>query len=228
MIIRSYSKINLSLRVFKKMKNGLHDIQSNVFLINLYDIIKINKTTAKKDVVIFKGPFSKQVNKKNNSILKTLKILRLYKIINSSYKIIVNKKIPVFSGLGGGTSNAAFLAKFFIKRKKYSSLINLLEKSVGSDLKLFFKKQSYQKRLSKIFFYKKKYKFIALLVYPKIQCSTKKIYSKVKTYSIKNKIDYSKINSENQFLEIIKNDKNDLQKIAIKQHPSIQNVIEIL
>ena len=82
--------------MLKKMKNGLHDIQSNVFLINLYDTIKIFKTKAKKDTVIFKGPFNKLVNRKNNSILKTLKILRLNKIINSSYKVIVNKKIPVF------------------------------------------------------------------------------------------------------------------------------------
>ena len=228
MIIRSYSKINLSLRVLKKMKNGLHDIQSNVFLINLYDTIKIFKTKAKKDTVIFKGPFNKLVNRKNNSILKTLKILRLNKIINSSYKVIVNKKIPVFSGLGGGSGNAAFLAKFFIKKNKYSNLIDLLEKSVGSDLRLFFSKQSYQKELSKITFYKKKYKFIVLLVYPKIKCSTKKIYSKVKTYSIKNKVDYSKINSKSHFLKIIKKDKNDLQKVAITQHPLIQNVIDYI
>ena len=227
MIIRSYSKINLSLRVLKKMKNGLHDIQSNVFLINLYDTIKIFKTKAKKDTVIFKGPFNKLVNRRNNSILKTLKILRLYKIINSSYKVIVNKKIPVFSGLGGGSGNAAFLAKFFIKRKKYRNLIDLLEKSIGSDLRLFFNKQSHQKGLSKITFYKKKYKFIVLLVYPKIKCSTKKIYSNVKTYSIKN-VDYSKINSKSHFLKIIKKDKNDLQKIAIKQYPLIQNVIDYI
>jgi len=40
-MIKSYCKINLSLRIIKKLNNGLHDIQSNSVLINLYDEIKI-------------------------------------------------------------------------------------------------------------------------------------------------------------------------------------------
>ena len=47
-MIKSFSKINLSLRVLKKLKIGLHDIQSNTVLLNLYDVIKINKINRKK------------------------------------------------------------------------------------------------------------------------------------------------------------------------------------
>ena len=48
MIIKSYSKINLSLKVNYKSRNGLHEIQSVYCLINLFDIIKINKIKKKK------------------------------------------------------------------------------------------------------------------------------------------------------------------------------------
>ena len=41
MIFRSYSKLNLSLRVLSKRKSGLHNIQSNVVKINLFDKIKV-------------------------------------------------------------------------------------------------------------------------------------------------------------------------------------------
>ena len=39
---KSFCKINLSLRVLKKLKTGLHDIQSNTMLLNLHDIVKVN------------------------------------------------------------------------------------------------------------------------------------------------------------------------------------------
>ena len=45
----------------------------------------------------------------NNSSKKVLNAMRKNKIMNDYYTIKVNKKIPVFAGLGGGTSNAATL-----------------------------------------------------------------------------------------------------------------------
>ena len=69
MVIKSYSKINLTLKVNSKSKNGLHEIQSLFCWINLFDKIKIKKIKKKKDKIIFKGPFAKLVNKKNNSII---------------------------------------------------------------------------------------------------------------------------------------------------------------
>ena len=114
-MIKSFCKINLSLRVLKKLKTGLHDIQSNTMLLNLHDVIKVNKINSKKDVIFFKGKFKKLVNKSKNSVSDVIRILRTSGLIRKEnrYKIIVNKRIPVFSGLGGGTSNAAFLIKEF-------------------------------------------------------------------------------------------------------------------
>ena len=48
MVLKSYSKINLSLNINSKLKNGLHDIQSYYCLINLFDKIKIRKNNKKK------------------------------------------------------------------------------------------------------------------------------------------------------------------------------------
>ena len=229
MIIKSYSKINLSLRILKKMKNGLHNIQSNVFLLSLCDYISIKKINSSRDIIMFKGQFKKLVNKHDNSVQKILKILRLKKIISQRYKITVNKKIPVFSGLGGGTSNAVSLLKFFLKTKNISkNIIESAEKKIGSDLRLFFNKQSYQKSLLKITKYKKKYNFNILIVYPNIKCSTKDMYSRVKEYSLPSKIDYSKIKSSIKFINFIKKDKNDLQKIAIKKFSILKNIIDFI
>ena len=138
MVLNSYSKINLSLSVNSKLKNGLHEIQSYFCLINLRDKIEISKTKKKKDKIIFKGPFAKYIKISNNSISNLLKLLRKLSLISSYYSVVVIKNIPVFGGLGGGTSNAAFLLKFLLKNKINHSLLSKVEKIIGSDLRLFF------------------------------------------------------------------------------------------
>ena len=74
MIIKSYSKINLTLKVLKKLKNGLHDIETNSILINIFDELNIKK--SQKDIIIFKKKFKNQINSKKNTVTDTLKILR--------------------------------------------------------------------------------------------------------------------------------------------------------
>ena len=150
MILKSYAKINLSLIVNSKRKDNLHEIQSLFCLIDLADKIMINKIEGKKDKIIFNGPFSHLINKKNNSIINLLNLLRKLRLVSNFYSIVVTKNIPVFGGLGGGTSNAAFLMKFLLQRKKIKgNTIKKAENVVGSDLRFFFYKQGFLKNLGK-------------------------------------------------------------------------------
>ena len=68
--IKSYCKINLYLRVIKKLKNGYHNIISLITFCNLYDLISISKTNNSKDKISFSGKFKKGINKKFNTISK--------------------------------------------------------------------------------------------------------------------------------------------------------------
>ena len=71
--IKSYAKVNLSLKVLRKNKNNLHEIQSIFSFLNFYDKIYIQPINKKKNIIKFNGPFSK--NLKNNTISKLLYIL---------------------------------------------------------------------------------------------------------------------------------------------------------
>ena len=135
MRIKSYSKINLSLRVINKLKNGMHNIETNSVLINLFDEIDIN--INKKDIILFKGRFKNKINLKNNTIKDTLALLRKFNIIKNNYKIIIKKNIPVYAGLGGGTSNSASIVRYFLKNKLNAKLIKAFEQKIGSDFRLF-------------------------------------------------------------------------------------------
>ena len=172
MVLNSYSKINLSLSINSKLKNGLHEIQSFFCLINLSDTIKINKTNKNKDKILFKGHFAKHIKKSDNSIINLLKLLRNKKLISNFYSIIIIKNIPIFGGLGGGTSNAACILKYLLKKKINKNIFHKIEKLIGSDLRLFFYKQGFLESLKNVKAIKKKKKLIILLSRPNINCST--------------------------------------------------------
>ncbi|MDC0418328.1 hypothetical protein OAM15_01720 [Pelagibacteraceae bacterium] len=229
-MLKSYSKINLFLKVLKKNSQGLHNIQSTVMLLNLYDEISVKKIKKKKDIIIFKGHFKKNVNRKNNSITNTLLLLRNQKLItqNQKYKIIINKKIPVFAGLGGGTANSATLIKYFLKNKLNSKSLDLFEKKIGSDLRLFFSNHTFQKNLKQIIKFKKRFKFYFLLVYPYIKSSTKNVYSNVKIFNVPLRLDPTKIFSKDKYNKFLFNQANDLQKIVEKQHHEIKGILSSL
>ena len=129
MVLYSYSKINLTLSVNSKKRNGLHNIQSYFCLINLKDEIKIKKIKGKKDKIHFKGKFANLINKKNNSIKSLLGLLREMNLLSSYYSIIIDKKIPVFAGLGGGTSNAVSVMRHILKNRISNKNLDIIRKN---------------------------------------------------------------------------------------------------
>ena len=226
MVLRSFAKINLSLLINRKLKNGFHDIQSLFCLIDLKDRIIVKKIKNKKDEITFKGPHSKYVNKSNNTVRKILQIMRKYKIISHYYSIIIFKQIPVFAGLGGGTSNAATLFKFFAKKKSKSILFNKVVKKIGSDFRLFFYNYGFLKNMKTIINLQKHHTLYFLLAGPNIISSTKEVYSKVRKYSKKEKISQAKLKNKKNFIDYIKNSKNDLQSIVEKKHRKISILLD--
>ena len=225
MVLKSFAKINLSLNINSKLKNRLHNIQSYYCLINLFDKIKIRKIDKKKDKVVFFGPFVKHIKKSNNSITNLLKLLRKLELISGYYSVNVIKNIPVFSGLGGGTSNAASVLKFLLKGKVSKKILEKVEKLIGSDLRLFFHKQGFLQNLRTIKTIKKQ-KLFFLLSRPNIICSTKKIYSKVKKYSKKKKFNFQKMNNKKGFINYILEQNNELQSIVEEEYPSIKILLK--
>ncbi len=227
MLLKSYSKINLSLSVNKKLKNSkLHDIQSYFCLINLFDEIIIKKIRSKNDIVKFKGKFAQHIKKKSNSIISVLRILRQRNLISNHYSVLVNKKIPIFAGMGGGTGNAVCLIKYLVKKKINKNLLVILNKQIGSDSKLFFHEQGFLKNLKTVNNFPRKHKLNFLLVYPNVKCSTRYIYSKIKRYSLKSKYSFKRINDKNKFIKFLIDKNNDLQSIVESKYPIIKKLIK--
>jgi len=228
--IKSYCKINLFLKILKKLKTQLHDIKTYSVQLNLYDNIKISETKEKKDIIIFKGKFKKFVSKSNNSVLDTLSVLRSQNLINSKkyFKIIIEKKIPVFSGLGGGTSNAVYLLKYFTKDNLKKTDIKIFTNKIGTDLNLFFTKSTFVKNLKTIKNHKINFNLNFVLIYPFFRCSTKEIYSKVKKFTPSSNVNFAKIKSKTKFINMIRKERNELEDIVIKKFQNLNKILNFV
>ena len=228
-LIKSYSKINLFLTVGKKeRKKKLHNIQSLIHMLSLFDEIRIKKFNGYNDKINFSGKFSGLVNKRNNSVLSSLSLLRKYGYIGNKnfYSINIKKNIPVFSGLGGGSSNSATIIKFFLKKKKLKkSELNFFLNKLGSDIILFLNSnQVYQKNLSNISNIRHKKLFHFIIVYPFLKCSTKQIYSAFKSYEILKNHKYEFLSNE-KAINFLKKKRNSLERVVISKFPKIKKIL---
>ena len=227
MVLKSYAKINLSLSINKKLSNGLHEIQSIYCLVDLYDSITIKKNKNDfLDDISFTGTHSKHISKLNNSVRKSLNLLRKNDLITDYYSVRINKKIPVFAGFGGGSSNAVSLINYLTKNKINKKFFDKMNNELGSDLRLFYHNRGFLKNLKTIKKINKSYNLYFLLVYPTIKCSTKEVYSKVKKYTKKQDYLNKNFKKKDVFINHLKNCKNDLQSIVEKKYPKIKNLLK--
>ena len=135
--LKSFAKINLALHVTGKLTN-LHKIESIVKFIDLYDTISINEINKHKHKISFIGNFSKKIKKKDNTVNKLFEILEKKKFLNNKkFQVRIKKNIPLESGLGGGSMNAATILNFLIKKKFIKinqKKILQITKLIGSDV----------------------------------------------------------------------------------------------
>ena len=231
--LKSYCKINLSLRVLKGLDNGYHRIMSLMTFCDLHDVVLITKNNKIRDEISFSGKFKKGIKKNSNTIIKTLNLLRNKRFLKREYfKINVKKNIPHGSGLGGGSSNAAVLLnslKLLTNLKIKKKEIYKIASQIGSDVPIVLERKNtfLNGRENKISRIKTKFKFIIIIVYPNIFCSTRKIYKRNKNFTSL-KYSFSHTLTKKKLMNVLKKENNDLEKTVIESHPKIGQLINFI
>ena len=230
--IKSFCKINLYLRILKKLNNGYHNITSLITFCDLHDVIFISKIRSLKDKISFSGKFKKGINKKKNTVTKVLNLLRKNQLIeNQTFKIKVIKNTPHGSGLGGGSSNAANLLNFFnskMKLKLNKKELVRLARQIGFDVPVNLERYNtlLTGKKNEMIRFKKKFGLNLLIVYPNLICSTKKIYQANKKIGLSRLPPISYIKDSKKLIHILKNENNDLEKTVIKIYPKVKKIID--
>lgn len=136
---KSYAKVNIFLKISNK-REGYHELVSRFVRVHsLYDTISFVKSSRKAFCII--GNFSCKLE--TNTVYKAYKLLENYNGVKKffeNHSVDIEKNIPEFAGLGGGSSNAA---TFLIMTNKYCNL-NLskdelckIAVNIGADVPFF-------------------------------------------------------------------------------------------
>lgn len=107
--ITAPAKLNLFLRICGKNNAGYHLIDSLVAFTEYGDNLTVY--SAEKDELVLTGEFAGTINThiKNNLVIRALNAFRQSGGNIGPLRIILEKKVPVGAGLGGGSSDAAAL-----------------------------------------------------------------------------------------------------------------------
>lgn len=102
----AFAKINLDLRVCERRANGYHDLDSLVVFAEIGD--KLTFEPGNDLTLAIKGPFQDALpNDEGNLVMHAARALAELTGLPADARITLDKILPIASGLGGGSADAA-------------------------------------------------------------------------------------------------------------------------
>jgi len=219
----SPAKLNLFLKIVSKREDGFHNLRSGITIINLFDEVFVEKSSEFK--VKYIGEFAPKNNSFKNCIVK--KIFSKFDIKKPNYCFTIKKNIPIQSGLGSASSNAAAIIRI-LKKLNYKEIKKINFSKIGADVPFFIHNQdSLVRGVGDIIIKKIFPKYYFLLIKPMQNCSTAEIYNQIKIDNINFDMNYDTDeiteNDNGNDFESIVNNYNEISKMLkyMKNFPDI-------
>ncbi len=112
MICFPNAKINLGLNIVSRRSDGYHNLETIFYPIDLKDGLEIIESNSEEKYRLYQTGVNLEGEPSNNLVIKALDLIRAHTKTNiPNIDIHLLKKIPTGAGLGGGSSNAAFMLK---------------------------------------------------------------------------------------------------------------------
>lgn len=106
MTSKAYAKLNLFLDVISRRDDGFHDIRSIMHTVSMCDELEIDITTSDVLLIDFSSDDPMLANT-DNLVYRAIKLYMSRCNLNAKITARLFKRIPIESGLGGGSSDAA-------------------------------------------------------------------------------------------------------------------------
>ena len=212
------AKINLFLKIINKRDDGYYNLRSGVTVINLYDEVSAHKSSEFK--VKYTGQFAPPDNTFNDCIVE--KIFSTYKLKKPQYCFTIKKNIPVQSGLGSASSNAAAVLRI-LKKLDYKEIKTINFSEIGADVPLFVQNQdSLVRGIGDITIKQLFPKYYFLLIKPIQNCSTQEMYHEVNSNELKFDLNFDTDEISEFDLG------NDFEVIAERKYPEISTFLKFM
>ena len=231
-IVLSPAKVNLFLKVLSKRDDGYHNLVSVADLISLYDVIHIEDgedvEDGKDDRIIVKDDRGILPDGQENTIYKAILFLKKRYRVKKGVRVYVEKNIPIGSGLGGPSSNAATTLRELLRiwglSIGHEELMSLGSK-IGADVPLFLYGKScimrgIGDRISPVELPSLWY----LIVYPNVVLKAKEVYGSLKIVLTNRENDIKLRGKFDTAYDVAGILENDLEKTGILMCPTIKTI----
>ena len=218
-------KVNLYLHIIGKRADGYHNLDSLVAFPEIGDEILVSPSNSINLKIT--GKSKKELNEKENLILKAIKLLKNRKMGADIHLI---KDTPISAGLGGGSSNAAVTLKLLSKLWNVPlPPINELV-LLGADIPVCM-----DWRLQRMQGIGEKNSFVAspdslwiVLLNNGDRVPTSTVFQGLAQNEFSGLVNVPRLNEKNILIKFLKSTRNDLEKSAIKNYPAINDLINSL
>ena len=231
MPIPSYAKVNLYLKIGKKLSSGYHKIQSVMQKVELSDSMTIEPISEDRIIVESTNP---ELTSEENLAYTAASLLKKKFKVKQGARIFIEKNVPLEAGLGGGSSNAATalmnLNKLWGLKLKEKQLIDLAAQ-IGADVPFFIGEnaalvEGIGDEIKRI---KKSFSINIMLINPGFRVSTRWAYSafdkqkpRIKTNADINAL--VKAIERKNIKEIANNLHNDFEPIITKKYKIVNEI----
>lgn len=235
---RAHAKVNLFLHITGKRQDGMHELQSLAIFPQVYDTITFKRS---KDLSLeITGPFADDLWKAcdidSNSVIKAARLLQDVMGHDRGAAFTLDKQIPVASGLGGGSADAAAALRGLFQHWKYQpdvSTVRALAGKLGADVPVCLASQpSVMTGIGTRLQMPPRVPYMhMLLVNPRKSVSTEKVFKSLswgraaKKGEVNLPKDFGTVRKHTNFL---KKCRNDLANPAMRIAPDIKTVLKEL
>jgi 4-diphosphocytidyl-2-C-methyl-D-erythritol kinase len=220
------AKVNLFLKVLSKRPDGYHNIISLVDPIALYDVIHIEEIDD--DAILVRDNKGVLPDGYGNTLYRAAKLLKETFSIHKGVRIDVEKMIPIGSGLGGPSSDAATVLKGLSKIWQLSITdegLMGIGKIIGADVPLFlYGKPCIMEGIGDIITPMDLPTLYYLIVYPGVIVQTKEVYGRLKIVLTNKENDIKLMGNFKSIDGIVNSLENDLEQVGISMCPEIKTI----
>ncbi len=228
----SNAKVNIGLNISSKLDNNYHTIETLIQEVSFSDKINVKIYHRHGDIKVLQEGINIGCSSEQNTCYLMANSLKQKFNFKNKITIEIKKNIPVGSGLGGGSSNAAAILRFLDETLELCLSKTEKDKmctAIGMDVPFFLEgglqfaesKGEKLRSMSKIF---KKYFFV--LVFPNFGISTSWAYSHInKPLPSKKKL-YNLLALKETINFALFG--NDFETIVVPRYPEIREIKKLL
>jgi len=230
--VQAPAKVNLFLHVGDRRPDGFHDLQSLVVFTRTGD--ELSFAPAEGLRLAIEGPFANALTPDpDNLVLKAARALAAHAGVQEGAHIVLTKNLPVASGIGGGSADAAAALRGLAKLWKLNLPHDVLHKigeTLGSDVPVCVESNSawMEGRGENVTELSGIPKVPIVLVNPGVAVSTGKVFAALKERRGVGLPRPPKMQNAADLVAYLKTTSNDLEAPAREIAPVIGEVLDAL